>query len=199
MEDWKNVIWTDESTFELGRNSRQLKVWRRTEEEYNNDCTGSTFKSGRVSVMVWGAIALGKKSKLVVMDRSRRTATDFVDQVYDGSLLEFMEEFVDPVLMEDGAPVHRSNAPKEWREHHSLQKMVWPAQSPDMNPIENLWMQMKNKVSKKHTPNMTLENFTKSIQEAWEEITIEEIDKLIMSMPTRIKTLVKQKGKSTRW
>lgn len=199
MDDWKDVIWTDESTFELGRNSRQLKVWRKANEEYNSECTGSTFKSGRSSVMVWGAIALGKKSELVIMDRSKRTATDFVDQVYDGSLLQFMDGFVNPILMEDGAPVHRSNAPKHWREQMNLKKMVWPAQSPDMNPIENLWMQMKDKVSRKHAASMTVAELTKNIKDAWTEITIEDIDTLIMSMPARVNELVKQRGGSTRW
>jgi hypothetical protein len=199
MEEWKNVIWTDESTFELGENSRVVRVWRRVDEEYNTACTGSTFKSGRVSVMVWGAIALGKKSKLVILDRSKRTATDFVDQVYEGSLLAFLDEFIDPVLMEDGAPVHRSNAPKDWRNEHNLTKMVWPAQSPDMNPIENLWMQMKDRVSKKHEASIALETFIENIKEAWEEITVEQIDKLVMSMPSRLRVLRKNKGKSTRW
>ena len=53
FDQWKEVIWTDESTFELGK-SGQLRVWRRAGEEFNNDCTGSTQKSGRTSVMVWG-------------------------------------------------------------------------------------------------------------------------------------------------
>jgi transposase len=199
MDDWKKVIWTDEATFELGKNSRQIRVWRRIDEEYNNDCTGSTFKSGRVSVMVWGAIALGKKSKLVVLPPGRRSATDFVDLVYDGPLLEFLDEFIDPTLMEDGAPVHRSNAPKEWRQQHGLNKMVWPAQSPDMNPIENLWMQMKDRVTKQHKTSMSLETFTESIIQSWEAITVEQIDKLVMTMPTRVRTLMKNNGKSTRW
>ena len=47
--------------------------------------------------MVWGAIAYGKRSELVVMDKNRRTATDFVDQVYDGSLLQFMTELIEPI------------------------------------------------------------------------------------------------------
>jgi ketohexokinase/beta-glucosidase len=54
MEQWSNVIWTDEATFEIGQNVRQLRVWRSAGEEYNIECTGSTFKSGRSSLMIWG-------------------------------------------------------------------------------------------------------------------------------------------------
>jgi hypothetical protein len=152
-----------------------------------------------MSVMVWGAISLNKKSRLVVMPVGRRTAVDFVEVVYEGPLIEFLDEFIYPVLMEDGSPLHRSNAPKHWLQEHEVKKMVWPAQSPDMNPIENLWMQMKQRVAKAHTPSMTRETFTKSIMDAWEDISIDRINTLVNSMPSRVSDLMKNKGKSTRW
>ena len=55
LSDWMNVIWTDEASFEIGKNSRQLKVWRRSYKRYSWDCLAPTFKSGRTSVMIWGA------------------------------------------------------------------------------------------------------------------------------------------------
>ena len=60
IDQWKQVIWTDESSFESGK-SGQLRVWRTADEEFNQECTGSTHKSGRTSVMVWGAIAYDHK------------------------------------------------------------------------------------------------------------------------------------------
>lgn len=90
LDKRKTVIWTDESSFELGRNNRQIHVWRRAGKEYKNECTGSTFKSGRASYVVWGAVAYGQKSKLVIMDKASRTTAGFVDQAYEGPLLEFM-------------------------------------------------------------------------------------------------------------
>ena len=199
LDDWKQVIWTDESTFELGKGSGQLRVWRKVDEEFNQDCTGSTFKSGRATVMVWGAIAHGQKSPLVVLDKERRTATDFVDQVYDGPLLGFLDGFTDPILMEDGAPIHRAKKSNLWREEHDLQKMVWPAQSPDLNPIENLWSIMKKAVDKLHKQSDTTELLIKNIEEAWDNIPMETINHLVESMPERVGALKKNKGKSTQY
>jgi hypothetical protein len=54
--DWKNVIWTDESFFEFGKMSRQIRVWRKPHEVYTSQCLAPTFKSGRSSVMVWGLL-----------------------------------------------------------------------------------------------------------------------------------------------
>ena len=54
--DWKNVIWTDESSFELGKMSRQIRVWRKPHETYASQCLAPIFKSSRSSVMVWGVL-----------------------------------------------------------------------------------------------------------------------------------------------
>ena len=52
FEDWCNIIWTDESSFETGKNSRQIRVWRKAYKKYNWDCIAPSFKSRRSSMMV---------------------------------------------------------------------------------------------------------------------------------------------------
>jgi hypothetical protein len=59
VEEWERVVWTDESTFEVGKNSRQIHVWRTAYDRYASDCIVPTFKSGRNSLMIWGAFAGG--------------------------------------------------------------------------------------------------------------------------------------------
>lgn len=86
------------------RNS--IQVWRRTDERFNPDCLAPTFKSGRSSVMVWGAFVDSTTLPLVVMPPRRRTAADFVDIVYQSALGPFLEAHDDAsslTLMEDGA------------------------------------------------------------------------------------------------
>jgi hypothetical protein len=77
--------------------------------------------------------------------------------------------------------------------------MDWPAQSPDLNPIENLWAQMKDAVQKRWTATMTRETLVEVLLDAWENIDIERSNTLIESMPVRIKEVLKNKGSSTRW
>ena len=66
--------------------------------------------------------------------------------VYEGELFHFMVKVPNPVLMEDGAPVHRSKICEEWRQQRLFEKLNWPANSPDLNPIENLWMILKDAI-----------------------------------------------------
>lgn len=149
------MMWTDESSFELCKNSRQVKVWRRAYEKYDWDCIAPTFKSGRSSVMVWGAMTSATKCPLVLMPAGERTADDFVRNVYDevlGSFWLYHQNADDYVLMEDGAPIHRSNCPKDWLEQIGLSKLIWPANSPDLNPIENAWFICKPHVQARARP-----------------------------------------------
>lgn len=68
----------------------------------------------------------------------RRTAADFVAQVYDGELAGFWEGLDNAgsvILMEDGAPIHLAKAPEKWPDERSVDKVEWPSNSPDLNPI----------------------------------------------------------------
>jgi len=66
--DWRKVIWSDECSFELGKNGR-IWVIRRVDEKKCSDCIKSVYRSGRVSVMIWGAIGWDWKSPLVFLER----------------------------------------------------------------------------------------------------------------------------------
>lgn len=199
--DWMHVIWTDEASFEIGKNSRQVKVWRRSYERYSWDCLAPIFKSGRTSVMIWGAFTGYEKCSIVIMPSDRRTSADFVDVVYEGRLSGFFYMHDDPqslFLMEDGAPVHRSKLPQQWREAHKIKKITWPANSPDLNPIENVWMILKDFVQKETRPN-NKDELIKSIERAWEAISMETLEILLASMPHRMKAVINAGGGSTRW
>lgn len=198
-EQWRKVLWTDEASFEIGKNSRVIRVWRAADEANHPDCLAPSFKSGRTSVMVWAAITHDMKVQLVILDPKRRTAQDFVEQVYEGPLGQFFQEHGDHILMEDGAPIHRSNAPKFWRENRGIVKLDWPAQSPDLNPIENLWKQMKDALQKRSASIKSVEDMKKAILEVWNEMEKERWNGLIDSMPDRIDAVIKAKGGSTRW
>jgi transposase len=205
-EQWRKVLWTDEASFERGKAARSHHAWRTVAEKHSLACLVPTFRSNRISVMIWGGITHGKKTELGVFKRTeqngrkaRITAQAYVDQIYKGPLDRFWNDGDDMLLMEDGAPIHRSLAPKKWLADKNIKKLEWPAMSPDLNPIENLWYTMKVKVHKASSPYMRIELFTKSIVKCWNEIPQEKIDRLIDSMPERIKAVIKAKGMSTRW
>jgi hypothetical protein len=152
-EDWVRIIWTDESSVEVGKQSRQCMVWRKPGERYREECLVPTFKSGRQSVMVWGCISYNMRGPLVRIPSGMRKGVDYVDLILNGPLwdvyLEQCEEKGIVKVMEDGAPTHRSKAAESFRSQNSLETFPHPAQSPDMNPIEHVWKQLKVLVNKR--------------------------------------------------
>jgi hypothetical protein len=200
-EDWYKVIWTDESSFELQKNSRQIRIWRKPHEKYLAECLAPTFKSGRTSVMVWGAFTGFDKCPLVIMPQGERSAAHFVKNVYESTLSGFYFMHDNPhelTLMEDGAPIHRSKLPEDWRLAHGMKKLDWPPYSPDLNPIENMWKILKDWLCY-HTMPKNKKELIECVQQVWNEVPLEQLQRLISTMPNRIRAVISARGGSTRW
>ena len=82
------------------------------------------------------------------MLKDRRSAKDFVEVVCEGDFFNFMVKVPNALLIEDGAPVHRSKIREEWRQERLLEKLNWPTNSLNINSIENLWMIRKDAVER---------------------------------------------------
>lgn len=75
------------------------------------------------------------------MPPKQQMAHNVIEIIYKAALSAWISRFNQStiVLMEDWAPVHKTKVSKDWQYTHGIQKLSWPAQFPDLNPIENLW------------------------------------------------------------
>ena len=80
-------------------------------------------------------------------------------------------------LMEDGAPAHHAKSTKEWHVANGVRLFPgWPGNSPDINPIENLWSQMKH--MQRHERATSIKGLKKIAQKVWRAITPEYLQQL---------------------
>ena len=103
-----------------------------------------------------------------------------------------------PIFQDDGAPCHRSALVVRKENELSIKRMPWVGQSPDCNPIENLWAYLKEKV-KKLRPK-TREELEEVVQNVWyNEIPATVLRNLALSMNRRMRSVIRSGGYPTAY
>ncbi len=97
------------------------------------------------------------------------------------------------VFQQDNAKPHTAAAIKTaWLNSRRVRVLNWPACSPDLSPIENIWHIIKQKICQRRP--QTLQQLETYIRQEWDQIPKPKLQKLITSMPRCLQTLLKRRG-----
>lgn len=204
LKDWAGVVWTDEATYETGLDTRSCYVSRRKGTAMEARYLKLTFKSGRSTIGIWGSITLDTKGPMHVLTKGRRMNSDiYINEILEPIGLPFFKRCLaknkNMIWMDDGAAYHTSKRVKEWGRLNGLNRMDWPAQSPDLNPIENLWRIIKIRVSARRHQIHTIDPMERAISKEWELLKEEDYMRCIESMPRRIELVIKAREGSIKY
>jgi len=132
-------------------------VTRRPDERFHQDCLLPKFKN-LPHTMVWGSFAGAHKGPLIIWDRERWgtvKAASYIEYIfplvrdfyyqYCGVLYPIFGTF-DAIFQQDNAPAHRAKQVQQALEADKITTMDWPANSPDLNLIENIWKLIKDRL-----------------------------------------------------
>ena len=195
---WDSVLWTDETKLELFGHMDQRYIWRKKNEAYAEKNTIPTVKHGGGSLMFWGCFSSsgtgqlckvdGIMNSLKYQDILQRTVMPSVKKLKLGRQWTFQQ---------DNDPKHTSKSTKEWLQKKSWRVLDWPSQSPDLNPIENLWWDLKKAVAARRPKNLgDLETIA---HEEWAKIPTHRCQSLVSSYASRLKQVIKSKGCCTKY
>lgn len=192
---WSAVLFTDESRFGFHPDSRRVRVWRvpGRESRLQHPQEVHPYRGG--TVMVWAGIRIGGRTDLVWI-RNTMTAEKYRNQVLVPIVyphrLQMGQEFT---LMHDNARPHTARVVISWLQEHDVSVLNWPAQSPDLNPIEHAWDMLQRRAMNHFPANIaTEEQLFLHLSRTWDNIPQQDFDNLIQSMKTRCRTVCNVMG-----
>lgn len=197
---WDSVIFSDESSFHLHQAMRGTYVWRFQNEDLKPGFVQETVKFGGGSLQVWGCLT----SQGVGWPCSLPKGID--SDTYLGILREelkytidhYFKEFKGVIFQQDGASVHTAKVVKGYFRKQKYTVIPWPAHSPALSPIENLWGDLKRCLMEKH-PEISKKNQWEVIEAEWESTPKEYCAKLLHSMPQRLQAVIAARGGYTKY
>ncbi|GFT27749.1 transposable element Tc3 transposase [Trichonephila clavipes] len=167
----------DESRFSLSSDSHRILIWReRGSRDHPSNIIERDRYGGR-GVLVWGGIMLGSRTDLHIFDAGSVNGTRYCNEI----LLPYVRLFRGAMglqfhFMDDNAPCHRTVAAEQLLESEDIERMDWPARSPDLNPIEHVWDFLGRRLAARTLPPVTIRELRLALQDDWAAMPQQLID-----------------------
>lgn len=200
-EDWKRVIWSDETKINRYQSDGKEYFWHRPHERILKHQVRETVKHGGGNLMVWGCFTWWHTGPLVQIQGIMKKE-DYL-HILQSNLPDFVEQAAYPeeemIFQQDGDPKHTAKIVQNWLGEQKFSTLKWPAQSPDLNPIENLWSIVKRQLQQYQTHPTSLQDLWARVKTEWGKIPEITIQNLVESMPRRVRSVIKNKGLWTKY
>ena len=197
-DQWSRVVFSDEMNVELDNRKGRVMLRRLPSERFDESCILKRTKQGSGSIGIWACMSacgvgifhlfdgrLNKERYIEILENSLNPSIDLW-QLQDGFIFQ-----------QDNASCQKVHIVSDWFNSNKIQLLPWPANSPDLNPIENLWSWLDHKLGKEQLYN--LEDLKSSISHHLKNVPDEVIKTLMNSMPERVQECLKTNGGTTRF
>ncbi|GFW19631.1 transposable element Tcb2 transposase [Trichonephila clavipes] len=163
---------------------RRRSLWCREHRNWRDN------EWGRVLFTDESRFSLSSDSHRILIWRergSRNHPSNIIERDRGAMGLQFL-------FMDDNAPYHRTVAAEQLLESEDIERMDWPARSPDLNPIEHVWDFLGRRLAARTLPPVTIRELRLALQDEWAAMPQQLIDTLILSMGRRCETCLAVRG-----
>lgn len=194
LQRWSQVVFSDEKKFQCFRADGRDRVYRRPGERFAEACVRQVNRWGGPSVMVWAAISANHRSELVFI-QGNLNGLRYRDEILRPVVLPFLEQVGAGALFQhDNARPHVARVCANFLEENDVHVLPWPALSPDLNPIENVWDLLSLRIRRREHPPETQQQLRAALVEEWAAIPQDQLRRYCRSMRRRIGTVLDVNG-----
>lgn len=169
---WRNVLWSDETKINFFGSDGKMFIRRPKNQQLNPKYTRKTVKYGGGNIMIWGCFSWYGVGPLHMIKNPRKDNTSVMDSQYYRKILRTeILPFAEWNMQHDNDPKHTARKTSKWIENRKIGVLQCPSQSPDLNPIENLWNYVKNDVVKRGKPSNE-DDLWIIVQDVWKSIPV---------------------------
>lgn len=200
-EDWKYVIWSDETKINLWGSDGREWCWKKPGSGLQPHHVQLTLKHGGGSITVWGCMTAQGPGNMAKIEGNMNAELycTILNEDLKGTIEWYGMNKDEMIFQHDNDPKHTASKTKEWLKREKIQVLDWPAQSPDLNPIEHLWDNLKRRLAGYERQPGAVRDLWERVQDEWNKISKEECVRLIESMPRRIAAVLEANGRHTKY
>ena len=199
-EEWKNILFSDESRYCLKSPDGRQRIYRRTGERFDEGNFATRLSYGGGSVMVWGGVSMEARTELILLEGGAMNADRYIREILESHVIPFApfigENFM---LMHDNARPHVARVVSNYLDGVEISRINWPPRSSDLNPIEHVWDAIGRRLRARIPAPDNLNQLSEVLREEWEMIDQDYIRHLIEGMPRRIAAVIRARGGNTRY
>lgn len=211
-DQWDRVLWSDESPFTIVPTPSRKFVWVREGKKAKNKKArinprqvAQTAKWGGGKIQVWGCFYAGGVGHLTEIHGTMKKEGYKNILIHNVIPLIQQKTHSEPstiawIFQQDGASPHTANTNINYLKRKSLESgsswtvMEWPAQSPDLSPLENLWHYLKDQLRKYPQLPTSKQELFERLQTEWEKLGPDALQPYVSSMAQRCAAVIEAKG-----
>ncbi|KAG1471344.1 hypothetical protein G6F56_002177 [Rhizopus delemar] len=200
IDQWKSVVWSNKPSYTVVGNDGVFRVVRKEGERYLEQHILETHKFGKDSIMLWygrlGPLATltGNIEQDAYVNCLSQNFRPWYEELHRKAGKNFL-------FQEDDAPCH-TGAYATWYKNNRCEAdsfNFWPAQSPDVNPIEHLWAYISYKPRSKRCEIGNVLQLEDTIRKIWNSIPSIILENVVTSMPARCHAVIEAIGGHTKY
>ncbi|GFW81628.1 transposable element Tc1 transposase [Trichonephila clavipes] len=191
--EWNEVVFTDESRICLQHHDSRIRVWRHRGERMLNSCVMHRHTGPAPSIMVWGGIGYHSRIPLVRIADTLNSQR-YISKVLEPVVLPYLQGLATAIFQQDNARPYVARTAQRFFVNHQIELLPWPARSPDLSPIENMWPIVAQRLTQITPPAATPDLLWQRVEAAWSIVPQEHIQSLFESISRRVAAVISNNG-----